>query len=202
MDNIDINGKLHDLHSFTGIVISTSERSQTVVTGSDSRVSDNGHIRTKHSSQTTTFVDIVVRNNLGKEHHLHLVNWNVSCAVGNELRFFWIDLMGNWGVSHQHSKSYLAIKNYTTDEVDYLDDFIGKLVYPGYISSLWASIFLLSFLLMFLFFGILVISSKFFEISGFYYIVMYIVAIFFHIKYWHMAQSNIGRVKSALYARM
>lgn len=199
MDNIDINGRLHDLHSFTGTVISASERSETVVTGSDSRVSDNGRIRTKHSSQTTTFVDIVVRNNLGKEHHLHLVNWNVSCAVGNELRFLWIDSMGNWAVSHKLSKSYLAIKNYTTDEVYYLDSFIGLLFYAGYIGSLWVSTLMFSLLFLF---GVVAVVAIFGKSSVFYYTAICSVAIFFHIKYWRMAQNNVERIKSALYARM
>ena len=113
MDNIDINGKLHDLHSFTGIVISTSERSNTVVSGSDSSVS-NGRIKTTHSSRTTIVVNIVVRNNLGKEHHLHTDGSFVSCAVGNELRFLWMDY-------NDGKKYYLAVKNYTTDDVRIYD---------------------------------------------------------------------------------
>ena len=104
MDNIDFNGMVYDLHGFTGTVIDTSKRSQTVYTESDSRLTDNGHIRTRHSSQTTTFDDVIVRNSLGKEHHLRLVNWNCSCGVGNELRFFWIDHQSTLWVRHNNAK--------------------------------------------------------------------------------------------------
>ena len=217
MENIDFNGQVYDLHTFSGNVIETSKRSQTVYTESDSRVIDHGHIRTTHSTRTTNFNDVVVRNSLGKEHHLKLINWNFSSTVGNEIRFFWIDHKSDLKILHQNDKSYLAIKNYTTDEVVYNEDFIGMLFYGGYLRSFGLSLFVLNIHLIIL---CVVVGAIFFHISENMFshgsllqyasisvgtilvTVYYVKSTLTHIKKWRMARDGIQRVKHELYCKM
>lgn len=184
ISHIDFDGHVYDVHNFNGIVINSNKRSQTIYTESDSRMTNNGHINTRHSSRTTIFDDVIVRNHLGKEHHLRLLNWDYTCGIGNELNFYWINI--------DNVKVYLMLKNYTTDEILFKEDQVGTTFYGFYTMPTIILAICLPLPMGVIWAGLLNVS----EFLGYAFLLMaYPYAIFLHVKKKKMAKELVDRTK-------
>jgi len=132
VSNIKINGKPLELYSLTGIVADTDTRSETEVHGSGGGGLPNTHpgsaqsspVHFKIESSTTRYQNIYVIDENEQEHHIHLIDFLVSCRKGSLLSLI-------WGIKKGKKQGpYLAAYNHNTQEVSYDDDILGQFCRP------------------------------------------------------------------------
>lgn len=131
MREIRINGKSLEVHSMTGKVASSAKQLETKVSGGGgSGMMRNGSGYTapvRIHSTTTTHDQIFLVDGTGKEHIIRLKNWDLACRESNELTAVWMNRKGKDG------GPYVAIRNLSTDTVDYDDKALARLARPWWL---------------------------------------------------------------------
>jgi len=125
---IVINGKPYEHYWITGKVAGASKHLETRISGGGG--GGYSHQGTGFSStapitsQTVTHDQIFLADGTGKEHTLKLQNWDLATREGHELTAVWLIKKG------KSTGPYVAIRNHTTDDLQYNDTELAKLHRP------------------------------------------------------------------------
>lgn len=127
---IVINGKVYEHYALTGRVAGASKHLETRISGGGGggySYQGTGYSSTAPvTSQTITHDQIFLADGSGKEHALKLQNWDLATREGHELTAVWLIRKG------KNNGPYVAIRNHTTDDLQYNDAELAKLHRPAW----------------------------------------------------------------------
>ncbi|HMS34182.1 MAG TPA: SHOCT domain-containing protein [Ignavibacteria bacterium] len=102
-----INGKTYNFYSITGTVVGSTKNSRTHVYGGGGGQHGSNYV----SSYNTVHDYIFIKDPNGKEHEIHMKNWDIGTRDGHEVLFIWTIQNG------QNTGPYLCVKNLSTGMV-------------------------------------------------------------------------------------
>lgn len=145
--------KVYTIYYTKGAVVGKEKNFETQVYGSGggggSYQGTGGSAPVSISSRTVIHDKIYLKEENGKERAVELTDWDIACREGHELLILWIIQEG------KQRGSYAAIKNFTTEEVQYDENLIERLAGKkpwqilfllgvGKILLLWGGLYVLS----------------------------------------------------------